>query len=96
MHRRSFLAASAGLAVIQKASGEPMAKQPDVEVDWRGKTRNDIPTPALLVDLEAFEANLKTLADHCKKTGCGFRPHAKTHKCPEIAKRQVKAGALGV
>jgi D-serine deaminase-like pyridoxal phosphate-dependent protein len=36
------------------------------------------------------------MADHCKKAGCGFRPHAKTHKCPEIARRQVASGASGV
>jgi D-serine deaminase-like pyridoxal phosphate-dependent protein len=48
------------------------------------------------VNLDLFEANLKTMADHCRADGCGFRPHAKTHKCPEIAKRQVAAGAVGV
>jgi D-serine deaminase-like pyridoxal phosphate-dependent protein len=50
----------------------------------------------LLLNLDAFEANLKTMAEHCRRSGCGFRPHAKTHKCPEIARRQVAAGALGV
>lgn len=93
MHRRSFLAASAGLAISQNISFG-VADKP--EIDWRGKSRADLPTPALLVDLDQFEANLKLLADHCKKFGCGVRPHAKTHKCPEIARRQVKAGALGV
>src|SRR5262249_23517931 len=34
--------------------------------------------------------------EHCNKARCGFRPHAKTHKCPEIARRQVAAEALGV
>lgn len=56
----------------------------------------DIPTPALLVDLDAFEANLQSMAAHGKRTGRGLRPHAKTHKCPEIAKRQVALGALGI
>ncbi|MBL8794725.1 MAG: DSD1 family PLP-dependent enzyme [Planctomycetia bacterium] len=56
----------------------------------------DLPTPALLVDLVAFEANLKKMAEHCQQTNRGHRPHAKTHKCPEIARRQVAAGALGV
>jgi len=58
-------------------------------------TKAEIPTPALVLDLDRFEANLKTLADQCKRTGCGARPHAKTHKCPEIARRQVATGALG-
>jgi D-serine deaminase-like pyridoxal phosphate-dependent protein len=59
-------------------------------------TKAELPTPALLVDLDVFEANLKAMADHCRRTGCSFRPHAKTHKCPEIAKRQVASGALGI
>jgi D-serine deaminase-like pyridoxal phosphate-dependent protein len=57
--------------------------------------KDELPTPALLVDLDAFEANVKLMAEHCKRAGCGFRPHAKTHKCPEIARRLVSAGALG-
>jgi D-serine deaminase-like pyridoxal phosphate-dependent protein len=96
MHRRSFLAASAGLAFSQGADAETAANEPARGADFRGQTRADLPTPALLVDLAAFEANLRALADHCKKAGCGFRPHAKTHKCPEIARRQVDSGALGV
>jgi D-serine deaminase-like pyridoxal phosphate-dependent protein len=48
------------------------------------------------VDLAAFETNLRIMAEHCQRAGCGFRPHAKTHKCPEIARRQVASGALGV
>jgi D-serine deaminase-like pyridoxal phosphate-dependent protein len=59
-------------------------------------TRDAIPTPALLLDLDRFEANVQKLADHCRRSGVGFRPHAKTHKCPEIAKRQVAAGAIGI
>jgi D-serine deaminase-like pyridoxal phosphate-dependent protein len=96
MHRRSFLAASAGIAVSQRAQVVTAANPTEREVDFRGKTRADLPTPALLVDLTALEANLSTMAEHCKKAGCGIRPHAKTHKCPEIAKLQVKSGALGV
>ncbi len=95
MRRRSFIAASAGLAVIQ-GTDAIAANQPAPAGDLRGRTRAELPTPALLVDLAAFEANVRTMADHCKKAGCGFRPHAKTHKCPEIARRQINAGALGV
>lgn len=60
------------------------------------RTRDEIPTPALLLDLDAFESNVRVMADHCRRSGCGFRPHAKTHKCPEIAKRQISAGAVGI
>src|SRR5204863_1706867 len=56
----------------------------------------EIPTPALLLDADRFERNLARMAAHAKKSGKHLRPHAKTHKCPEIAKRQIQAGALGV
>jgi D-serine deaminase-like pyridoxal phosphate-dependent protein len=59
-------------------------------------TRHDIPTPALLLDLDRFERNLARMAAHVRAAGKGLRPHAKTHRCPEIARRQVAAGALGV
>lgn len=58
--------------------------------------RDDIPTPALLLDLDRFERNLARLAAHVRGAGKGLRLHAKTHRCPEIARRQVAAGALGV
>src|SRR5438445_4979339 len=59
-------------------------------------TRDEIPTPALLLDLDRFERNLQRMTGHVRRTGKSIRPHAKTHKCPEIAKRQIQAGALGV
>ena len=58
--------------------------------------RDDIPTPALLVDLDRFERNLERMAAHVRRAGKNLRPHAKTHRCPEIARRQIAAGALGV
>ena len=59
-------------------------------------TRDEIPTPALLLDVDRFERNLARMADHVRRAGKQLRPHAKTHRCPEIARRQVAAGALGV
>jgi D-serine deaminase-like pyridoxal phosphate-dependent protein len=59
-------------------------------------TRDEIPTPALLLDLDRFERNLQKMAAHMKAAGKKLRPHAKTHKCPEIARRQIAAGAVGV
>jgi D-serine deaminase-like pyridoxal phosphate-dependent protein len=58
--------------------------------------RDEIPTPALLLDLDRFERNLSRMAAHVRAAGKALRPHAKTHRCPEIARRQVAAGALGV
>jgi D-serine deaminase-like pyridoxal phosphate-dependent protein len=59
-------------------------------------TRDEIPTPSLLLDLARFERNLTRMSEHVRRTGKALRPHAKTHRCPEIARRQVAAGALGV
>ncbi len=56
----------------------------------------DVDTPALLLDLDAFEANIARLHDEVLPTGVAIRPHGKAHKCPEIGRRQVAAGAVGV
>lgn len=66
------------------------------DIDPATLNKSDIPTPALLLDLDLFEFNVKTMADHCQRAGVSFRPHAKTHKCPDIAKRQIAAGAIGI
>jgi D-serine deaminase-like pyridoxal phosphate-dependent protein len=58
--------------------------------------RDEIPTPALLLDIARFERNLERMREHARASGKQYRPHAKTHRCPEIARRQVDAGALGV
>jgi len=58
--------------------------------------RDEIPTPALLLDLDRFERNLARMTAHVRAVGKSIRPHAKTHRCPEIARRQIGAGALGV
>ena len=59
-------------------------------------TKAELPTPALLLDLDRFERNVQKMAAHVKAVGKKLRPHAKTHKCPEIARRQIAAGAVGV
>lgn len=46
--------------------------------------------------MDAFEANLARMAERVKKCGKALRPHAKAHKCVEIAKRQLAAGACGI
>ena len=55
-----------------------------------------VDTPALLLDLEAFERNLRRLAAAVAGSPVRLRPHAKTHKCPAIALRQIAEGAVGV
>jgi len=59
-------------------------------------TKQQLPTPALLLDLDKFETNLARMAAHIKESGKALRPHAKAHKCVEIAHRQIAAGAIGV
>jgi D-serine deaminase-like pyridoxal phosphate-dependent protein len=56
----------------------------------------EIDTPALLIDLDAFERNVRRMADITKKAGIRLRPHAKTHKSPAIARIQMDHGAVGV
>ena len=55
-----------------------------------------IDTPALVLDLDAFERNLERMAAALRGTGVRLRAHAKAHKCPEIARRQVALGAVGI
>jgi D-serine deaminase-like pyridoxal phosphate-dependent protein len=56
----------------------------------------ELTTPALVLDLEAFERNIKAYQDQVNLHGLQARPHAKSHKCAEIARRQIAAGAVGV
>jgi 3-hydroxy-D-aspartate aldolase len=58
--------------------------------------RAKLQTPALVIDLNALERNIAAMAEHARKHGVALRPHAKTHKSVEIAKRQIAAGALGI
>ena len=56
----------------------------------------ELPTPALLIDLEILERNLAFMQGRSKTLGVALRPHIKTHKCIEIAERQLKKGASGI
>jgi 3-hydroxy-D-aspartate aldolase len=60
-----------------------------------GMPIDEIDTPALILDLDAFEANLDHMADLAKAAGIKLRPHAKTHKSPVIAHLQMARGAVG-
>jgi 3-hydroxy-D-aspartate aldolase len=53
-------------------------------------------TPALILDLDAFEHNLKAMHDVAAQRGIALRPHAKTHKCATIGRLQLEAGAIGL
>lgn len=56
----------------------------------------DVDTPTLILDMDAFERNLARMADAVRGRPVRLRPHAKSHKCAEIALRQIAAGAVGV
>jgi D-serine deaminase-like pyridoxal phosphate-dependent protein len=59
-------------------------------------TIDDLDTPALLIDLDIVERNIRRMQDYCDARGLALRPHIKTHKIPALAHRQVAAGARGV
>ena len=56
----------------------------------------ELDTPALLIDRERLTKNLKDMQSYADAHGVALRPHTKTHKCPEIAKLQLTAGACGI
>ncbi len=62
------------------------------ELLGRPGSRGLIDTPALVLDLDALEANIATMAELARARGVALRPHAKTHKCARIARLQLAAG----
>jgi D-serine deaminase-like pyridoxal phosphate-dependent protein len=60
------------------------------------RTIEDLQTPAVLVDLDVLERNIARQAERARAAGIRLRPHAKTHKSPEIARMQLAAGAAGI
>ncbi len=96
MRRRSLLALAPSLLLADTRRPWTEVEKMLLEGDVRGRLSvDDLPTPALLVDLDALDANIAKMAAHCKAAGRALRPHGKTHKCPEIAQLLVKAGAVG-
>jgi D-serine deaminase-like pyridoxal phosphate-dependent protein len=100
--RRFFLGTASG--ALLAPSAWPAAKttrQNEVETqitrrDFRNLTKEDLPTPCMVVELDALEKNLKTMADHCRTADIQLRGHVKVHKSPDIAQRQIKLGGIGV
>ncbi|MBI2421906.1 MAG: DSD1 family PLP-dependent enzyme [Candidatus Hydrogenedentes bacterium] len=98
LSRRSFLSTTAVAGALSAAAGAA----PAVALPWQPKSLErplplaETSTPALIVDIDQVEANLKTMADYLKARGMGLRPHTKTHKCPYLAHRQMALGAVGV
>src|SRR5947207_5513388 len=53
-------------------------------------------TPIAVIDAQPFQRNLERMAQFAERSGIRLRPHAKSHKCSEIARRQLALGAVGV
>src|SRR5690349_21535226 len=70
-----------------------MTIRPPAEI---GMPLDEVDTPALVIDLDAFERNLRRLPERISGSPVRVRPHAKTHKCPTIALKQMELGAVGV
>src|SRR5688572_4932535 len=70
-----------------------MPQRPPAEI---GMPLSEVDTPALIIDLDAFERNLQALPRKIADRPVQLRPHAKTHKSPIIAMKQIELGAVGV
>jgi len=57
---------------------------------------HELDTPVVLIDLDRVEANLKRAQDYADANGVKLRPHIKTHKLPQFARRQIELGAIGI
>ncbi len=103
MTRRTlFSGVLAGPALLQaNTENGKVFRYADVESkiargDFKGITKDDLPTPALVVDRAAFDKNLRHMSTHCKETGIGLRAHCKIHKSVHVAKQQMLLGSLGI
>src|SRR5436309_11475648 len=97
--RRQFLLTTAAANLLYASK----ARFPHAELetriarrDFRDITKDVLPTPCMVVDLDLFDKNVKIMADHCKATGINVRPHVKIHKSVDVAKRQIAQGAVGL
>jgi D-serine deaminase-like pyridoxal phosphate-dependent protein len=103
--RREFLMAGAATAALPVARvwGAKTEAFPYSEFesriarrDFRDMTKDTLPTPCMVVDLEMFQANVAHMADTAKTNGIHVRPHVKVHKSVDVAKHQMAHGAIGL
>jgi 3-hydroxy-D-aspartate aldolase len=106
--RRSFVATSAAMGFLTAARSRAArttssSEYPFAEFesriakrDFRDMTKDILPTPCMVVDLDMFNANVKHMADSAKANGINVRPHVKVHKSVDVAKHQVAHGAIGL
>src|SRR5882762_8254791 len=107
--RRQFLSASAAMSLFtagrsyaaktRTVSGVYPFAEFEARIakrDFRDMTKDILPTPCMLVDLDMFKANVKHMADTAKTNGINVRPHVKVHKSVDVAKHQIAHGAIGL
>lgn len=105
--RRHFLAASAAVGLLANrskaarttsSSGYPFEEFEAriAKKDFRDMTKDILPTPCMVVDLDMFKANIKHMADTAKANDINVRPHVKVHKSVDVAKHQIAHGAIGL
>jgi D-serine deaminase-like pyridoxal phosphate-dependent protein len=105
--RRQFLSSSAALGAFAFANQRVFASTPSeypineleariAKKDFRDLTKDLLPTPCMVVDLDMFRANIQHMAETAKTNGIHVRPHVKVHKSVDVARHQMEAGALGL
>jgi D-serine deaminase-like pyridoxal phosphate-dependent protein len=106
--RRQFLSTSAAMSVLSVGQSRAARTTSSTEYpineleariakrDFRGITKDILPTPCMVVDLDMFKANVKHMAETAKANGINVRPHVKVHKSVDVAKHQVAHGAIGL
>ena len=72
------------------------AQEQSFTMPFIGMHKTELDTPALLIDLDKMEANIRTMAAYFSTVNAQLRPHVKTHKTPIISHKQIAAGAIGV
>jgi len=102
LSRRNFLvtsgAGAAALCVSGNAGGYTSAEMRARAADDKltGVSKWELDTPALCVDLDKLSQNIATMRTRLGDMKVASRPHAKTHKCPTIAKLQLAGGSIGI
>lgn len=96
--RRSFFASALAAPAVLRGATRSWAEVEKILASGNLKGRlakDELPTPALLLDMDLFEGNVKKMTAHARNAKRDLRPHGKTHKCPEIAQYLIRNGAVG-
>ena len=80
---------------MQPQAEAPSTRYVEAHRSAMGRARKELTTPALVLDVEILRGNIAAMAEWTR-THAKIRPHTKVHKCPEIARLQIAAGAIGL